>query len=95
MEMVELRTLIPMDEKPSLILFAGPDAWLSCTKPRKTAALPARRDGCGDERSLDSLKAPLRRVADPDIYVPAGPPLERFYIPKEERLVSAVKEKAG
>jgi len=38
------------------------------------------------------LKAPFRRVTGPDIPVPTSPPLERFYIPSEDQLISAVKE---
>ena len=44
------------------------------------------------EEALDSLKAPLRRVCGPDIPVPASPPLERWYIPNEERLMAAVRD---
>jgi len=44
------------------------------------------------EEAFNSLKAPLRRVTGPDIPVPFSPPLERFYIPNEEKLIKAVKE---
>ena len=44
------------------------------------------------EEAFSSLKAPFRRVTGPDIPVPSSPPLERFYIPDEEKLISAIKE---
>jgi pyruvate dehydrogenase E1 component beta subunit len=31
-------------------------------------------------------------VCGPDIPVPASPPLERWYIPNEERLMAAVRD---
>jgi pyruvate dehydrogenase E1 component beta subunit len=44
------------------------------------------------EEAFGSLKAPLRRVTGPDIPVPSSPPMERFYIPDEANLITAVKE---
>ena len=44
------------------------------------------------EEALSSLRALSMRVTGPDIPVPSSPPLEAFYIPNEENLVSAMRE---
>jgi pyruvate dehydrogenase E1 component beta subunit len=56
-----------------------------------------RRGGIGAEiaaslaeRLGGSLKAPVLRVASPDIPVPFSPPLENFYRPDVDRIVAAV-----
>lgn len=43
------------------------------------------------EEAFGDLKAPIKRVAPPDIPVPFSPPLEQFYIPNEGQLIHAVK----
>lgn len=43
------------------------------------------------EEAFDALKAPVKRVAPPDIPVPFSLPLEQFYIPNEGQLIQAVK----
>jgi pyruvate dehydrogenase E1 component beta subunit len=58
-----------------------------------------RRGGIGSEiaaelaeRLGDSLAAPVKRVAAPDIPVPFAPPMENFYRPNPERIAAAVRE---
>ena len=44
------------------------------------------------EAAFDSLQAPIRRVAMPDIPVPSSKYLEQFVIPNEKDIIYAVKE---
>jgi pyruvate dehydrogenase E1 component beta subunit len=36
------------------------------------------------------LDAPIKRVAAPDVPVPFAPPLEREYVPSEQKIIDAV-----
>jgi pyruvate dehydrogenase E1 component beta subunit len=43
------------------------------------------------ETLSDYLTAPVKRVTSPNIPVPFSPPMENFYRPDAERIVSAVR----
>lgn len=90
-EVLDLRTLNPLDEDSILasvrkthrliivheaVKFGGPGA--------EIAALVA-------EKAIDHLDAPILRVAAPFSPVPFSPPLEKEYIPSEEKVIGAVK----
>ena len=47
------------------------------------------------ETLSDYLTAPVQRVASPDIPVPFSPPMENFYRPDVERVVTAVRKAVG
>ena len=44
------------------------------------------------EEALTSLVAPIKRVAAPDIPVPQSVHLEKFYVPKAEDIIAAIRE---
>ena len=90
-EVLDPRTLNPLDEETILesvrkthrlviiheaVKFAGPGA--------EIAAMVA-------EKAFDRLDAPILRVAAPFVPVPFSPPLEKEYIPSEEKLIRAIK----
>ncbi len=90
-EVLDLRTLVPLDKERLL------------QSVRKTGRLVVVHDATGfcgygaelaatvSEALFHELKAPVRRVAAPDIPVPVSPPQERFYQPSSENIVDAVK----
>ncbi|MBC8394035.1 MAG: alpha-ketoacid dehydrogenase subunit beta, partial [Deltaproteobacteria bacterium] len=43
------------------------------------------------EKAFDKLDAPILRVAAPFSPVPFSPPLEKEFIPSEEKIIQAVK----
>jgi len=90
-EVIDPRSLVPFD-------------WdLVETSVRKTGRLLVAQEGpmrgglCGDiaaeisERCFDALKAPVTRVASPDIPTPFSPPMENFYRPDAARIADAVR----
>jgi acetoin:2,6-dichlorophenolindophenol oxidoreductase subunit beta len=91
LEVLDLRSLVPLDREA---VFASVD---------KTGRLVTLHDAtkfCGfgaeiaamiAEELFDALKAPVRRVAAPDIPVPFTPPQEDYYKPNAEQVVRAVK----
>lgn len=90
-EVLDPRTLNPLDEDTILgsvrkthrvvivheaVKFSGPGA--------EIAALVA-------EKAFDRLDAPILRIAAPFVPVPFSPPLEKAFIPSEEKVIGAVK----
>lgn len=92
LEIVDLRTLVPMDKKTLLDSVRKTGRLVVLHEATRTGGFAGEVSAVVMEEAFDRLKAPLRRVTGPDIPVPASPPLERFYIPSEKNLISAVKE---
>ncbi len=98
-EVIDLRTLVPLDRQTVLasvrktgrVLIADED-YLSYGLSGEIAALVAE--------NLDSvrLKAPVRRLAVPDVPIPYSRPLEQFVIPQVDSIVaqaSSLMQAAG
>ncbi|MDP1647485.1 MAG: alpha-ketoacid dehydrogenase subunit beta [Rubrivivax sp.] len=95
-EVLDLRTIVPLDRaavlasvrKTGRLLVADED-YLSFGLSGEIAALVAE--------NLDSvvLKAPVRRLAVPDVPIPYSRPLERFVIPQVDAIVGATQSLMG
>ena len=91
-EIVEPRTLKPMDEeiifesvrKTGRLVIAD-TGWKTCGMTAEISALVA-------EKAFHSLKAPIRRVALPDIPTPTTPVLEKAFYPCPPEIAKAVCE---
>jgi pyruvate dehydrogenase E1 component beta subunit len=91
-ELIDPRTLVPFDT--DLVL----------ASVRKTGRLVIveesnQRGGWGAQlaadvacQAIESLDAPIVRVAAPDVPVPFSPPLELAVIPQEDDIVRAVRD---
>ena len=44
------------------------------------------------EEYFNDLQAPVKRVAPPSVVVPFSPPMEKFYLPQVDDIVSAATE---
>ena len=91
-EVVDLRTLVPLDRETLLASVRKTGRLVVLHEATRTGGFAGEVAAVVMEEAFGSLKAPLRRVTGPDIPVPASPPLERFYIPDEDRLIAAIKE---
>jgi pyruvate dehydrogenase E1 component beta subunit len=91
-EVVDLRTLVPLDKETILASVRKTGRLVVLHEATRTGGFAGEIAAVVMEEAFASLKAPFRRVTAPDIPVPASPPLERFYIPDEEKLISAVKD---
>jgi acetoin:2,6-dichlorophenolindophenol oxidoreductase subunit beta len=94
-EVIDLRTLVPLDEacildsiKKTGRLIILHDATRFCGFGSEIAAIAA-------EKAFHMLKAPVMRVAAPDIPVPVSPPQEQFYKPDSEQVKDAIKTIIG
>ena len=91
-EVLDLRTLVPLDraavlksvQRTGRLLVADED-YLSFGLSGEIAALVAE--------NLDTLrlKAPVRRLAVPDVPIPFSRPLEQFAIPQVDNIVASVR----
>lgn len=91
-EVVDLRTLAPLDKKTILASVRKTGRLVVLHEASRTGGFAGEIAAVVMEDAFASLKTPLRRVTGPDVPVPASPPLERFFIPDEERLMEAVRE---
>lgn len=94
-EVVDPRTLVPLDQ--GLILksvaktgraIVVDEARLTCSAASEIAAIIA-------EKGFASLKAPVRRIAVPDVGMPYSPVLEKVCLPQAEDIVRVANEICG
>ncbi|MCY1557825.1 2-oxoisovalerate dehydrogenase subunit beta [compost metagenome] len=95
-EVIDLRTIVPLDRaavlrsvrKTGRLLIADED-YLSFGLSGEIAALVAE--------NLDTvqLKAPVKRLAVPDVPIPYSRPLEQFVIPQVHSIVAVARELVG
>lgn len=91
-EIVDLRTLVPLDKETILASVAKTGRLVVLHEATRTGGFGGEVAAVVMEEGFRHLKAPLRRVTGPDIPVPASPPLEQFYIPNDEQMIAAIRE---
>ena len=94
-EVIDPRTLVPMDwdtigasVRKTGHLVVVDEARLTCSAASEIAAWAA-------ENAFSDLKAPVVRVAVPDVPMPYSPPLERFCVPDEDAIHGAIRQVVG
>ena len=92
-EVIELRTLVPLDRDAVARSVAKTGRLLIADEDYRSFGLSGEICAIVAERidSID-LKAPVRRLAVPDVPIPYSRPLERHVIPQVEDLASGVRE---
>jgi acetoin:2,6-dichlorophenolindophenol oxidoreductase subunit beta len=94
-EVVDLRTLVPLDEQTILDSVAKTGRLVVADEGRLRCGLASEIAATVSEHGFDSLKAPPARVARMDAPV-AGNQLQEAYIsPTAEKIVDAAKQVAG
>ncbi len=90
-EVIDPRTLVPLDTRTIIDsvaktgrLVVADETYLSCGVASEIAAIMA-------EQAFVHLKAPIQRVARPNVPVPAGPNLEALIAPSAEKIAAAVR----
>jgi len=91
-EVVDVRTLVPLDKETLLASVRHTGRLVVLHEATRTGGFAGEICALVAEEAFSSLKAPLRRVTAPDIPVPTSPPLERFFIPDEAKLIAAIRE---
>lgn len=90
-EVVDLRTLMPLDEETILTSVAKTNRLVILHEDTLTGGLGGEISAIVTERAFEYLDAPPIRVAAPDTPVPYSPTLEDAFIPQKERVVKAVR----
>lgn len=89
-EVVDLRTLKPLDEQTILNSIAKTGRAVVVHEACKTAGLGAEVVALINEKAFNYLDAPVQRVAGLDIPLPFNPRLEAMAIPSKEAVITAV-----
>ena len=90
-EIVDPRTLSPLDEETILNSVRKTHRLVIVHEEVKFAGSGAEIAAMAAEKAFDKLDAPILRVAAPFSPVPFSPPLEKEFIPSEEKIIQAVK----
>jgi 2-oxoisovalerate dehydrogenase E1 component beta subunit len=90
-EVVDLRTLLPLDEEAILASAARTGKVMVLHEATRTGGPGGEIAALVSERAFEFLDAPVLRVAPPDTPVPYSPPLEEFFLPNAEKVGQAIR----
>jgi acetoin:2,6-dichlorophenolindophenol oxidoreductase subunit beta len=94
-EVIDLRTLVPLDEQAILDSVAKTGHLVIADEGRLRCGVASEIAATVAEHGFESLKAPPARVARMDAPVPGNALQEAFLSPTAEKLVAAAKEVVG
>jgi len=90
-EVVDLRTLLPMDEEALLATAAKTGKVLVLHEATRTGGPGGEVAALISERAFEYLDAPIVRLAPPDTPVPYSPPLEEYFLPNVQKVGKAIR----
>jgi len=90
-EVIDLRSLVPLDREAVLQSVRKTGRLVVVHDANKFGGFGAEIAALVAEEAFGALKAPILRVAAPDIPVPLSPPQERFNKPSPEMVAAAVR----
>src|SRR5262245_56881851 len=91
-EVIDLRTLVPMDEEAVLASVAKTNKVVILHEDQRRGGIGGEIAAIISEKAFEHLDAPIVRVASLDTPVPYSPVLEEAFRPNAEKLSKAVKE---
>jgi acetoin:2,6-dichlorophenolindophenol oxidoreductase subunit beta len=94
-EVVDPRTLVPLDEEIILNSVAKTHKVLVVDEGHLRGGAAAEIAAVIADKGFDSLDAPIKRLTAADVPVPFSPPMEKFILPNDTKIVAAVKELVG
>jgi acetoin:2,6-dichlorophenolindophenol oxidoreductase subunit beta len=94
-EVIDLRTLVPLDEGTILDSVAKTGRLIIADEGRLRAGVASEIAATVSEKGFDSLKAPVARVARADAPVSNNPGQEAYISPTPEKLIDAAKRIVG
>ncbi len=90
LEVIDPRTLYPLDKETVIHSVKKTGKLITVDEGNKTNGFGSEIAAIVAEEAVEYLEAPVIRVAAPMVPVPYGPTLEKFYIPDENRIKTAV-----
>lgn len=94
-EVVDPRSLIPLDEDIILNSVGKTHKVLIVDEGHLRAGAAAEIAAVIADKGFDLLDAPVKRLTAPDVPIPFSPPMEKFVLPDDAKIVAAVKELVG
>jgi pyruvate dehydrogenase E1 component beta subunit len=94
-EVVDPRSLIPLDEETILNSVGKTHKVLIVDEGHLRAGAAAEIAAVIADKGFDFLDAPVKRLTAPDVPIPFSPPMEKFVLPDETKIIAAVKELVG
>ena len=91
-EVLDLRTLVPLDEEAILDSVARCSKVVIVDEANATCAAGAQVASLIAERGFEDLDGPVRRVATPDAPIAFSPPLERGLLPQVDTIREVCRE---
>ena len=89
-EVIDLRTLSPLDKDSFLESVAKTSRLVVIQEDHRTLGIGSEISAIVAEEAFDCLDAPIVRVTAPDVpAIPFSAPLEKFYMPSVEKIVTA------
>jgi pyruvate/2-oxoglutarate/acetoin dehydrogenase E1 component len=94
-EVVDPRTLVPLDEETILQSITKTGRLLIVHEAYKRCGFGAEIAALAAEKAFYDLDAPIKRVAAANTPVPFAPKMENFVIPDERAIIKGVREMLG
>ncbi|MFN8233349.1 MAG: alpha-ketoacid dehydrogenase subunit beta [Actinomycetota bacterium] len=94
-EIVDLRTIVPLDEETILASISKTSRALVLYESHRFLGVGAEVAAMIAERAFEHLDAPVMRLAPPNTPVPFSPPLEDAYLPQVADIEAAVDRLAA
>jgi pyruvate dehydrogenase E1 component beta subunit len=89
-EVIDPRTLVPLDKELILGSVRKTGRLVIVEEDNLTNGWGAEIAAIVADEAFVWLDAPIKRVAAPDVPAPFAPPLEREYVPNEQKIIDAV-----
>src|SRR5579871_1042314 len=90
-EIIDLRTLCPLDREAITATVKKTNKVILLHEDTKTGGLAGELAAIINEEAFDDLDGPIVRITALDTPVPFSPPLEHFFLPKVEDVVSEAR----
>ncbi|MGH9868271.1 MAG: alpha-ketoacid dehydrogenase subunit beta [Candidatus Polarisedimenticolia bacterium] len=91
-EVIDLRTLLPLDEEAVLASAAKTGKVVVLHEDRRRGGIGGEIAAIIAEKAFEYLDGPVMRVASLDTPVPYSPPLEEAFMPNAGKLTRAIKQ---
>lgn len=90
MEVFDPRTLLPLDKDLLIKSVSKTGRAIIFDDSNRTCGFAAEVSAVLSEECFGYLKGPIIRITRPDVPVPFSPPLEKYVLPGEDKLIKAV-----
>lgn len=91
LEVVDLRTLLPMDEEAVLASVKKTSKAIVLHEATLTGGIGGEISARIGEKAFEYLDGPVVRIAAPDTPVPYSPPLEEAFLPNKAKLIEKAR----